>query len=313
MKYGFYSPNSGSTGRPDALATIARQGDQLGFDYMVFPDHVVQPRGITSLYPYTIKGDFSGEKRGGGEVLEQLTTLGFLAAVTERIRLVTSVMIVPHRPALLTAKMLATIDVLSKGRLIVGVGVGWMEEEFLALDAPPFAKRGAVTNEYLKAFIELWTNDNPTFEGEFVRFSNLTFLPKPVQKPHPPIWVGGQSRPAIRRAAQLGNAWHPVGATPATPLEPEQLVKDMATLRTFAEKAGRDPAEIEVAMKAPIYDPDITSAGGRRRFSGTADDVRRDIETYTELGVSHLIFDIRKPDLSQTLKAMEWFSEAMSA
>ena len=311
MKYGFYSPNSGSTGRPDALATIARQGDQLGFDYMVFSDHVVQPRGITSLYPYTVKGDFSGEKRGGGEVLEQLTTLGFLAAVTERIRLVTSVMIVPHRPALLTAKMLATIDVLSKGRLIVGVGVGWMEEEFLALDAPPFAKRGAVTNEYLRAFIELWTNDNPTFQGEFVRFSNLTFLPKPVRKPHPPIWVGGQSRPAIRRAAQLGDAWHPVGATPATPLEPEQLAKDIATLHRFAEKAGRDPAEIEVAMKAPIKDPGIASSGPRRRFSGTADDVRRDIETYSELGVSHLIFDIRKPDLSQTLKTMEWFAETI--
>jgi probable F420-dependent oxidoreductase len=313
MKYGFYTPNSGSTGRPDALEAIARLGDQLGFDYMVFPDHVVQPRGITSLYPYTVKGDFSGEKRGGGEWLEQLTTLGFLAAVTERIRLVTSVMIVPHRPAILCAKMLATVDVLSKGRLIVGVGVGWMEEEFLALGAPPFAKRGAVTNEYIRAFKELWTSDDPTFDGEFVRFSNLTFLPKPVQKPHPPIWVGGQSRPAIRRAAQLGNAWHPVGATPATPLEPEQLTEDIAALHRFAERAGRDPAEIEVAMKAPIYDPDTTAIGGRRRFSGTADDVRRDIETYTELGVSHLIFDIRKPDLSQTLKAMEWFSEAIMA
>ena len=312
MKYGFYTPNAGVTGgRPDSLAAIARQGDQLGFDYMVFPDHVVQPKNISSPYPYTVKGDFAGGEEGGGEWMEQLTTLGFLAAVTERIQLVTSVMIVPHRPAMLCAKMLATVDVLSKGRLIVGVGVGWMEEEFVALGAAPFAKRGAVTNEYLRAFIELWTNDNPTFEGEFVRFSNLTFLPKPVQKPHPPIWVGGQSRPAIRRAAQLGNAWHPVGATPATPLEPEQLVKDMATLRMFAEKAGRDPAEIEVAMKAPIKDPGIAASGPRRRFSGTADDVRRDIETYSELGVGHLIFDIRKPDLSQTLKTMEWFAETI--
>ena len=312
MKYGFYTPNAGVTGgRPDSLTAIARQGDQLGFDYMVFPDHVVQPKNISSPYPYTVKGDFAGGEEGGGEWMEQLTTLGFLAAVTERIQLVTSVMIVPHRPAMLCAKMLATVDVLSKGRLIVGVGVGWMEEEFVALGAAPFAKRGAVTNEYLRAFIELWTNDNPTFEGEFVRFSNLTFLPKPVQKPHPPIWVGGQSRPAIRRAAQLGNAWHPVGATPATPLEPEQLVKDMATLRMFAEKAGRDPAEIEVAMKAPIKDPGIAASGPRRRFSGTADDVRRDIETYSELGVGHLIFDIRKPDLSQTLKTMEWFAETI--
>ncbi|MDP6550344.1 MAG: LLM class F420-dependent oxidoreductase [Dehalococcoidia bacterium] len=312
MKYGFYTPNAGSTGgQPDSLAAIARQGDQLGFDYMVFPDHVVQPNGITSPYPYTVKGDFAGGVEGGGEWMEQLTTLAFLAAVTERIQLVTSVMIVPHRPAILTAKMLATLDVLSKGRLIVGVGVGWMEEEFLALDAPPFAKRGAVTNEYLRAFKELWTSDDPTFEGEFCRFSNLKFLPKPVRKPHPPIWVGGQSRPAIRRAAQLGDAWHPVGATPATPLEPEQLAKDIATLHRFAERAGRDPADIEVAMKVPIKDPGIASSGPRRRFSGTADDVRRDIETYSALGVGHLIFDIRKPDLNQTLKAMQWFAEAI--
>ncbi|MDP6549661.1 MAG: LLM class F420-dependent oxidoreductase [Dehalococcoidia bacterium] len=312
MKYGFYTPNAGVTGgQPDSLAAIARQGDQLGFDYMVFPDHVVQPRGITSPYPYTVKGDFAGGEEGGGEWMEQLTTLGFLAAATERIQLVTSVMIVPHRPAILTAKMLATIDVLSKGRLIVGVGVGWMEEEFLALDAPPFAKRGAVTNEYIRAFKELWTSDDPTFEGEYCSFSNLTFLPKPVRKPHPPIWVGGQSRPAIRRAAQLGNAWHPVGATPATPLEPEQLTQDIATLHRFADKAGRDPAEIEVAMKAPIKDPGIATSGPRRRFSGTADDVRRDIQTYSGLGVGHLIFDIRKPDLSQTLQAMEWFAEVI--
>ena len=223
MRFGFYMPNSGPTAQPDALAEIALRGDELGFNCLVVPDHVVEPNQIKSPYPYTVGGEFGGGQRSDGEWPEQLTTLGFLADVTKKIRLVTSVMIVPYRNPILTAKMLATLDVLSKGRLTVGVGVGWMEEEFTALGAPPFAQRGVVTNEYLRAFKELWTSDNPTFDGRYCRFSDLTFLPKPVQKPHPPIWVGGQSRRAIRRAAELGYAWHPVGAIPAAPMEPEEL------------------------------------------------------------------------------------------
>ena len=113
--------------------------------------------------------------------------------------------------------MLATLDVLSNGRVTLGVGVGWMEEEFQALAAPPFADRGAVTNEYLQIYKELWTSETPSFEGKYYRFSELDFLPKPVQKPHIPIWVGGQSRRALRRAATLGNGWHPVGAIPSAP------------------------------------------------------------------------------------------------
>ncbi len=313
MQFGYYLPNSGPTAHPDALAEIARRGDQLGFHCLVAPDHVIEPTQISSPYPYTVGGDFSGGLRSQGEWPEQLTTLAFLAGVTQRIRLVTSVMIVPYRNPILTAKMLATVDVLSKGRLTVGVGVGWMEEEFEALSAPPFAKRGAVTDEYIRAFKELWTSDNPTFEGEFCRFSGITFLPKPVQKPHPPIWVGGQSRAAIRRAAQLGDAWHPVGAIPAAPLEPEELSEKVATLHRYAERAGRDPAKIEVAMKAPLYDEALTPAGVRRRFSGSPDEVCQDIQTYGELGVSHLIFDIRKPDLSETLERMEWFATEVMA
>ena len=96
-----------------------------------------------------------------------------------------------------------------------------MEEEFNLLNAPPFQQRGAVTDEYLQAFIELWTADNPTFNGHHIQFSDIIFQPKPVQRPHPPIWIGGQSRAALRRAARIGNAWHPVGATPAAPLEPQ--------------------------------------------------------------------------------------------
>ena len=309
MKFGFYLPNQGPTVRPGPLAEIARRGDRLGYHCMVVGDHILVPKVIDSPYPYTVGGEFPSA--GSGEFLEQLTVLTFLAGITENIRLVPSVMIVPYRNPLLTAKMLATLDVLSEGRLTLGVGVGWMEEEFQALDTPPFAERGAVTDEYLQAFKELWTSDAPVFEGKYCRFSNINLLPKPVQKPYPPIWVGGQSRRAIRRAAQLGNGWHPVGAIPAAPLEPEDLAQDLVSLRRYAEQAQRDPSEIDVAVKAPLYDRQVTNGPERRRFSGDPEQVLQDIQTYEDIGVNHIIFDIRSPDLNETTDRMEWFAEVV--
>ena len=315
MEFGFYLPNSGEGAMPDALASIARLGDRLGFYCMVAPDHILMPRQVDSVYPYSVTGSIlAGGNSGAGEWPEQITTLAYLAGVTENIRLVTSVMIVPYRNPLLCAKMLATLDMLSKGRLIVGAGVGWMEEEFELLDAPPFAERGAATDEYLQAFIELWTADNPRFEGKHVRFSDIIFLPKPAQTPHPPIWIGGQSRAALRRAARLGNAWHPVGAIPAAPLEPEELAENLAYLHRHARRAGRDPAEIQVSMKAPLYDAASDEAGSRRRFSGSPDAVLGDIHAYAEVGVTHLIFDFRSSRHAETEERMERFAgEVMAA
>ena len=310
MQFGFYLPNSGEGAQPDALASIAQAGDRLGFRCMVAPDHILQPRTVNSRYPYSVTGDIlAGGNSGQGEWPEQVTTLAFLAGITRNIRLVTSVMIIPYRNPLLTAKMLATLDVLSKGRLVLGAGVGWMEEEFELLHAPPFAERGAVTDEYLRAFIELWTSDDPVFKGKYVSFSDITFLPKPAQKPHPPIWIGGQSRRAIRRAAELGDAWHPVGAIPAAPLEPEELAENLATLRRYAERAGRDPDEIEVSMKAPLYDAATDAGGVRRRFSGSPEDVLEDIHAYAEAGATNLIFDFRSPSHHETEERMARFAE----
>ena len=311
MKFGFYLPNQGATARPGPLATIAQKGDELGFYCMVAGDHILVPESIDSPYPYTVGGVFPGG--GTGEYFEQLTLLTYLAGVTQQIRLVPSVMIVPHRPALLTAKILATLDVLSQGRLTLGVGVGWMEEEFQALGAPPFAERGAVTNEYLLAFKELWTSDNPTFNGKYCQFSDVKFLPKPVQKPHPPIWVGGQSRPALRRAAELGNGWHPVGGIPASPLEPEDMAQNVALLHRYAESAGRDPSELDVSMKTPLYDTGTTASGPRRRFSGETEQILQDVQTYSDVGVTHLIFDIRGSDLDQALERLDWFATDIMA
>lgn len=308
MRFGFYLPNSGPTARPEPLAAIARKGDELGFYCMVAGDHILVPREINSPYPYTADGSFHAG--GAAEYLEQLTLLTYLAGITQTIRLIPSVMIVPYRNPLLAAKILATLDVLSGGRLTLGVGVGWMEEEFEALDAPPFAERGAVTNEYLQAFKELWTSDEPTFEGKYCQFSNIHFLPKPVQQPHPPIWVGGQSRAAMRRAARLGDGWHPVGAIPAAPLEPEELAQNISLLHRYAENADRNPEELEVSMKAPLYDVDTTPSGtSRRRFSGEPEQMLQDIQTYEDVGVSCIIFDIRGNDLNRSLERLEWFSE----
>ena len=273
---------------------------------MVAGDHILVPRQIDSPYPYTVGGEFHGA--GSGEYFEQLTLLTYLAGVTKNIRLVPSVMIVPYRPPLLAAKILATLDVLSQGRLTLGIGVGWMEEEFLALDAPPFSERGAATDEYLRAFKELWSSDNPTFDGKYCQFSNIQFLPKPLQDPHPPIWVGGQSKAAIRRAAQLGNGWHPVGAIPAVPLEPEELAENISFLHHYAESSGRNPNELDIAMKTPLYDSSSSGGGQRRRFSGTNEEVLQDIQTYSDIGTTHIIFDIRGEHLNQALERLDWFA-----
>src|SRR5271168_4006875 len=205
MLIGFNAPVAGPLAEPDALTRIAVEGEAMGFDYLAFSDHIVIPTDIQARYPYSETGEFPLGSRGGRH--EQLTVIAFIAAKTSKLRLVTSVMVVPHRPAVLTAKILATIDVLSEGRLTLGVGAGWCREEFEAIGTDPFDERGAVTDEYLLACRELWTNEDPHFDGKYVKFSNVFFQPRPVQK-RVPIWVGGESGPALRRTAKLGDGWY---------------------------------------------------------------------------------------------------------
>lgn len=310
MDFGFGVPTRGPMSTPDSLVALAQRGEAMGFGFISVSDHIVIPRRIESRYPYSESGAFaSGDS---GECLEQLTVLAFLASGTSTIRLLTSVMVLPHRSPVLAAKVLATIDVLSSGRLIVGCGVGWMREEFEAIDAPPYERRGAVGNEYLRVFKELWTNDNPSFQGEYCRFSDIQFQPKPVQKPHPPIWVGGESPPALRRAGELGDGWYPIGNNPLFPLgTPEQLSAAMARVRQFAEAAGRDPAEIDFAYSAGWYDDreaEIVADGSRRVFTGTPEQVAGDIRLFGELGVRHITFGFQGRDVEETLERMERFA-----
>jgi probable F420-dependent oxidoreductase len=223
-------------------------------------------------------------------------------------------MIAPYRNPIITAKMLSSLDVLSQGRVIVGLGVGWMKEEFDNLQAPPFNDRGRVTDEYIRAFRELWTKDNPSFDGKYCKFSDMVFLPKPVQQPTIPIWIGGHSRQALRRAGQLGDGWHPIGGVPTIPLEPEDVKRDLETLAGYAQAAGRDPQRIRVALKGSLFDREKQIAPGRRRrFLGTAEQIASDIRDYESAGVDTMIFDVRRPNPEETLERMEWIAKEVIA
>jgi probable F420-dependent oxidoreductase len=290
MKFGFNAPTAGPMSATDQLVRLVTEGEAMGFDYATFSDHVVIPTDIDAKYPYSSTGEFPAGSRV--ERHEQLIEMAFVAAKTKKLRLVSSVMVVPHRPAVLTAKMLATIDVMSGGRLVLGIGAGWMKEEFEAIQAPDFAQRGKVTDEYIKAFIELWTNPKPSFKGEHVRFSNILLDPKPVQKPHPPIWVGGESGPALRRTARLGDAWYPIGTNPANPLDSFKRFKTQVDrLRKMTAEAGRKPDAVGLTLRITGYGENIPAKAGdgeRRMFHGKPADIAADIKALAGVGVSHL-------------------------
>jgi len=311
VRYGFYLPTRGRTATPEDLEVLVRRGEALGFASVMIADHIVFPSVVTSKYPYTVSGVFPGQ----GDALEQLALMAFIAGKTRRLRLVSSVMILPHRNPVVTAKTLATIDVLSSGRVTVGVGVGWLREEFQALGAPDFDRRGAVSDEYLRIFKALWTESPVSFAGEFYRFDDVRCLPEPVQKPHPPIWIGGHSKAALRRVARLGDGWHPVGANPAVPLTPADLRRDLDELYRLTEAEGRDPSALTISYKAPLYDVSRPVAAGadRRPFSGSPDQIAEDIATYERLGVSELIFDFRSETLAESLERMERFAPVMQS
>ena len=249
-----------------------------------------------------------------GDALEQLALMTFVAAKTEGLRLVSSIMVIPHRNPILTAKMLATIDLLSNGRVTVGVGVGWLKEEFEALAAPDFHKRGAVSNEYIEIFKKLWTGEPVEHAGEFYQFNKVRCQPAPVQTPHPPIWVGGHSRAALRRAARYGDGWHPVGANPAVPMTPEVLTGLIDQLKSYMDEEGRDFDLMTISFKAPLYD--LNKRADRKErlpFTGAQEDIIEDVRTYQSLGVSELIFDFRSDSYDRDMAQMEDFAAKVMA
>jgi len=311
MDFGVATSSRGALGNRGGYIAVGEAAERLGFGFISVNDHVIVPRDVASRYPYSESGEWAGA--AAGECLEELSTLSFLAGCTERVRLLTSVMVVPHRQPVLAAKMLATIDVLSGGRLIVGCGVGWLQKEFEALGAPPFAERGRATDEFLNAFKVLWTDDAPILQGRHVNFDNIMFAPKPVSKPHPPIWIGGESPQALRRAVRLGEGWYPASNNPQYRLDTaERLANGVSELSRLAESAGRDPKSIDVGFLV-LWPVDWTgqkmAGGARRLLTGRPEDMAADIDALGRAGAGHLCLTFQTASLTETLERMQRFAE----
>jgi probable F420-dependent oxidoreductase len=314
MQIGFNIPVSGPLATPDTVVRLCTEGEAMGFGFATFSDHVLMPKDVRARYPYTESGEFPSGSLS--HWFEQLTLMCFLSAKTSRLRLLSSVMVVPYRPAVLTAKVVATMDVLSKGRISLGVGVGWLREEFEALATPPYEQRGAVTDEYLQAFRELWTKDAPRFDGKFVKFANIDFYPKPVQNPLP-IWVGGESAPALRRAARLGDGWYPIGVNPKNRLDTLARYRaGIEKLRGLVREAGRDAGGVGLGYRVQSFGeklPEKADNGDRRLFSGGPKDIAGDLRAFRELGVAQVDFSFGAPSADEMLARMRHFRDEVMA
>jgi probable F420-dependent oxidoreductase len=310
MDFGVSLPGRGPLATPESIRQLATKADALDFDSLFVTDHVVLPGSMArSVYPYSSTGQLPGG--AAQDYLEPLAVLGWLAHVTRRIRIGTSVLVVPYRNPVVTAKTLATIDRLSNGRVILGAGVGWLREEFEALAAPPFEARGAVTDEYLQLMRATWTTDPVRFEGKHYTVRDVHALPKPVQRHGIPIWIGGHTDAAVKRAATLGDAWHPIALRPPGLLLPAEYATRVKQLHAWAQRAGRDPKSIALTLRVPMEvraKTAKTPAGDRPMFQGTAAEIRDDLRAYAALGVSHVIFDAAHSDLKSVLQNMDRFA-----
>jgi probable F420-dependent oxidoreductase len=288
-----------------AIRTLAQRAEALGFDSVWLADHIVIPQKVSSAYPYAANG--ASPFDAAHPFFEPLSVLNFLASCTQRVRLGTSVLIIPYREPLHTAKILATLDVLSGGRLIVGAGTGWMEEEFLALGLDTYARRGTVTNEYLQLFKELWTKDKPEFHGRYAHVSGVGFQPKPAQKPHPPIWIGGHSEAALKRVALLGDGWMPIGLIPPSLLRPDEMSAKVTRLRTLLHEANRPEDAVTISFSSP---PVVTKtpASPRPLMQGRPEEIAGDMRRYQALGVSNFNISLPSFDIAKQIEAMEQFA-----
>ena len=316
MEYAFGALAQGVFSNPDNISLLALKGEEFGFEMMWVNDHIIMPSSINSRYPYSEDGKFN-EFGESGDYLEQLTVLSYLAALTSKVKLLSSVMVVPYRDPIVTAKMLSSIDILSEGRLLLGCGAGWMQEEFEALGRPPYEERGAVTEEYIRIFKNLWTEKSPSFVGQYTSYSNIVFEPKPVQKPHPPIWIGGESRAARERAVRVGDGWFPIIDNPRYRLDtPELFKKGVESLKTLSTNYNRDPKTVEIALAVNLYDDTqahIGDGGRRKVFTGTHEQIASDIIEYNNAGAQAIMlgFNIDRHSPNATIEQMHRFSECV--
>jgi probable F420-dependent oxidoreductase len=291
MEIGAHLPVYGAAATREGLLLVARRIEALGYDSLWVSDHVVIPWEIRSRYPYNATGDFPLSP--ATDFLEPLTALTLAAAATSRVRLGTSVLVLPHRHPVLTAKMLATLDHLAPGRVILGAGVGWMREE-IELFGVPYARRGAWTDEAIRIMRACWHEDRVSFTGEFFRFEGLGCRPRPAGGTIP-IWIGGHTDRALRRVVGLGDGWHAAFPTP------QALGDGIARLRQACTKAGRDPATLTISARLGL---------SARRPAG---DLLAELRALRDLGVAHVILETRMRDVAEMAETYERFASEVRA
>jgi probable F420-dependent oxidoreductase len=301
MRYGFALPKSTDGAE---LIRFASAVEDFGYESVWVGDHIVLPKEETDQYPYTPDGRFVS--RPDDPQLDAFIVLSYIASATSTIDIGTTVAIVPYRNPILQAKMFATLDVLTDGRAVCGVGVGWLEKEFDVLGAS-YPDRGPVTDEYLQIFKALWTEQDPEFHGEHYDFDGIYFAPKPVRDGHIPIWVGGHTRRAVRRTVKYGDAWHPTRQTP------EFVARHLPYMREYSESVGRDPSELTMSLKRTLHFTDIgIDEGPANRSNGaliaSTGEVIEDVQSCIEIGIDQLTFDFRTSNVDDCIRTMEHFA-----
>lgn len=305
MDFGVFLPVSGRASQREGLMHAAQKAEEFGFVSVWAADRIIIPWKIETPYNYNWSGSFFVPPEAA--FLEPLTTLSFLAGCTESLRLGISVLVAPYRDPVYWAKVAATIDYLSKGRLIVGMGVGWMEEEFAALGKRDlFKDRGRVADEHVAVARELFSADHCSFHGEFYDFDDIAFEPKGYDRAKPvPIWIGGEAKPAQRRAGRAGDAWFPYFAR----VTPEELGRRYDLVRRTAQDVGRDPDEVklncclsvEITAEAVEQEDDI--------LRGNTEQVAEGIQRFADVGVEHLALQFLVGRYPERLVQMQRFSE----
>jgi len=302
MKFGVFLPVSGRAASRKTLMQAAQQAEAWGYDSVWAADRLVMPWKIETTYPYSKEANFIVPP--DRPFFDTLTCLAFLAGCTDKIELGMSVMVLPYRHPLHWAKIATTIDQLSTGRLIMGVGVGWMEEEFAAMNAP-FEERGKVSDEQLTLLKQLWSEEHITFHGHYYNVNDIAFLPKPYRKPRVPIWIGGEGKPAQRRAARYGDAWFPYFVR----ITPPELRRRFDNVRTEAKKAGRNPDEIAFACCLPIELTNDEVPQEEDYLKGSIGQVTTAIRKFIDIGVSHIGLQFMIPHYPERHEQIERFAK----
>jgi probable F420-dependent oxidoreductase len=281
VRVGFSLPQIGPLGTRDALVKSAQRAEELGYDNLWTVERVLYPLKPQTPYAATADGSLPEPYKRS---LDPLTALTYVAAHTRRIGLGTSVLDIPYYNPVMLARQLTAIDVLSEGRLRVGLGLGWSQDEYTATGAS-MKNRGARADEFLKVLKTIWTTDPVEFHGKFFQIPKSIIQPKPVQKPHPPIYMAAFAPAALKRVAELANGWNPV----AIPVE--GMAQMIQQLRDMAKAAGRDPSELEVIVRANVEVTEKPLGKDRFIFTGSIEQIQEDIRATRSLDVQEVFFD----------------------